>query len=199
MFSVVFVAAGLSSRMGEVNKLLVPVEGVSMVRRCVSVYVSLGMSVTVVLGFEAGKVGAALAGLDVSIAENPDYEDGQQGSVGVGLEAIAEPGEGLLIALADQPFLTEADLAAYCDAFLAGARDKIMVPYFERARGNPVLFPAGCVERMLAEAGAFECRKFIGAHPELVSEYKAPNAHFTTDIDTQGDLARLLAAGTPGQ
>ncbi|HEY7805463.1 MAG TPA: hypothetical protein VIC30_13655, partial [Orrella sp.] len=33
------------------------------------------------------------------------------------------------------------------------------------------------------------CRKYMDAHPELISHYKTDNEHFITDVDTEEDLA----------
>ena len=104
--NVIVLAAGLSRRMGDVNKLLLDIDGEPMVRRTVKLYRSLFSSVTVITGFESDKVQAALTGLDVTLLFNPDFETGQQSSVRLGLRAQELQGEGVIIALSDQPELT---------------------------------------------------------------------------------------------
>ena len=191
-FSAILVAAGLSSRMGAVNKLLLPVNGQPMVRHSAKLYLDLGISVCVVLGFEADKVGAALDGLDVACVHNRIFETGQQSSVRAGLDHIQLPKAGLFIALADQPFLQGQDIADMCDAFLQSAQDKIFLPDFNGQRGNPILFPGPLVSQIRAQGRVPGCRKFIADHPELVRAFPAPNPHFTTDIDTLQDAENLL-------
>lgn len=57
-------AAGLSQRIGDRNKLLLPVNGVPMIRHVVNVYRGVtGEPVVVVMGHEAEAVNAALAGM----------------------------------------------------------------------------------------------------------------------------------------
>ena len=64
--AVILLAAGESRRMGEANKLLLPVGGEPLVRRTARLLASIDNArVTVVLGHEADEVRAALAGIDV--------------------------------------------------------------------------------------------------------------------------------------
>ena len=191
-FETVLVAAGLSTRMGETNKLLIEVDGQALIRRTASLYCALGMQVTIVLGHQGEAIKKALAGLPVRTVFNADYKTGQQSSVRAGLNASDFSKTGILIALADQPLLTPADIAGLCDAFLSGPRRRIMVPYVNKTRGNPVLFPSALAKLAHAEEGESHYRRFIDANPALVSSYAAPNANFITDIDTPEDAGKHL-------
>ncbi len=57
----ILLAAGASRRMGDVNKLLLPVDGVPMVARVAAAIGEAGLPMLVVLGWEADRVRAALA------------------------------------------------------------------------------------------------------------------------------------------
>ena len=71
--TVLVLAAGLSRRMGEANKLLLPLGGEPMVRRVVRQAVDAGpQRVLVVLGHDAPEVEAALEGLPVALVLNAD-------------------------------------------------------------------------------------------------------------------------------
>lgn len=193
-FSVILLAAGQSRRMGDVNKLLLPAaDGAPMVQRAAALYLGLGMKITVVVGHQADRVSAALSGLDVKIIPNADYASGQQSSVRAGLGDIDTAGcKAVLVALSDQIFLTADDISQFCGAFLAGSRDKIMVPYWRETRGNPVLFPAKIIEQIRADDKMSSVRKFIDSNPERVVRYDAPSRHFIRDIDTPEDAQRFL-------
>ncbi len=67
----VLLAAGLSRRMGERNKLLIEIGGEPLVRRTAKVYLAAGVDVHAVLGFEAREVRAALEGLPISLRNEP--------------------------------------------------------------------------------------------------------------------------------
>ena len=68
--SAIILAAGLSRRMGEQNKLLLPVNGVPMIRHMVEIYASISTRIIVVTGYEAGKIETALFGTNVMFAYN---------------------------------------------------------------------------------------------------------------------------------
>jgi molybdenum cofactor cytidylyltransferase len=61
--SAILLAAGESRRMGGVNKLLLPIDGVPLVRRTAETLLATGIEdVVAALGFEADQVERALAG-----------------------------------------------------------------------------------------------------------------------------------------
>ncbi|MFC7050953.1 nucleotidyltransferase family protein [Emcibacter nanhaiensis] len=190
---IVVLAAGLSRRMGEANKLLLEIDGEPLVRRAVRRYRACAERVIVVLGHEADRVREALSGLDVRCVVNPDYQEGRQSTARAGFQAAAMDGEAVMLALADQPLLEEADIALLIDGFMHSGRDKIFIPYFQGARGNPVIFPASLARDIKADRQVPGCRKFIDAHPELVHRFEVPNNHFMTDIDTPEE-AQLFGA-----
>ena len=182
-FHVVLLAAGLSSRMGAVNKLMISFGDQPLIRRSADLYCSLGMNVIVVLGHEAEAVKSALDGLPLKTVFNPSYKTGQQSSVHIGLKKTNLIGDGLLMALADQPLLTHEDIANYCRAFYAGGATKIMVPYFGERRGNPVLFPLKIALKIQADDKMIGCRDFIDLNPHLVRRYKDASEGFVSDMD----------------
>lgn len=190
---VVILAAGLSQRMGDTNKLLIDVNGESMIRGAVRLYERLTDRIIVVLGYQADEVRAALQGFDLTFVRNANYTSGQQSSVRAGLEAAALEGEGLVVALGDQPHLEEQDIAGLFDFFRIRHPDRIIVPWFEGVRGNPIVIPAQIAQRMRNDNRSPACRRFIDANPDLVVRYRAPNDHFTQDIDTPADAAGLIS------
>ncbi len=192
----ILLAAGRSRRMAGVNKLLLPVDGVAMVRRSALLYRALGMRLTVVTGPDNRDVAAALSGVEFQLVVNPDADDGQQTSVRAGLLATPLLAPGAVVALADQPLLTAADIGALASEFAGHAGARMCVPRFGGKRGNPVIFPAAVV-RCLREPGALPPRAFIDAHPELVCWFEAANDHFTRDVDTPEDAAELIGTSVP--
>jgi molybdenum cofactor cytidylyltransferase len=185
----VLLAAGLSRRMGERNKLLIEIGGEPLVRRTAKVYLAAGVDVHAVLGFEAREVRAALEGLPVSFVTNPRYEEGQQSSVRAGVESLPEGYDVILVALADQPALAPADIASLLDAFAACGGDRIIVPFFQGLRGNPVAFPARLAASLRAAGKNAVSRAFIDNNPQLIEQYEAADERFIIDIDTPEDLA----------
>ena len=162
-----------------------------MVRRAAELYRSLFSSVTVITGFEAERIEHALEGIEVSTVFNPNYAVGQQQSVHEAIMDDDLQADAILIALADQPFLTEVDILNFAQTFLSSDRSKIYVPFFQSQRGNPVIFPTAILREMKASGEIINGRKFIEDHPESVYSYKASTHAFVSDIDTGNDLALL--------
>ncbi len=187
----ILLAAGRSRRMGDVDKLLLRVDGQPMVRRSACLYLDLGITLTVVTGSDNRAVAAALAGLDLRLVTNPAADGGQQSSVRAGLAATPLQRPGIIVALADQPLLTAADIAALVAQFAAHAGARICVPRLAGERGNPVIFPAA-IARRLREPGGMTPRAFIDADPRQIAWFEAANDHFTRDVDTPADAAKLL-------
>lgn len=186
--SVVLLAAGLSRRMGRDNKLLLPFEGTPLVRHCANVLAACQpREMVVVLGHEADRVQAALEPLSLSCVVNASYAQGQQGSVRVGLDALSRDSAGVLVCLADQPWLMPAHVLALASAFASRGAKSIVVPSHAGQRGNPVALDWPSVEATLAGQQSFSCRQFIDQNPDRVLRWEAPQA-CVRDIDTPGDL-----------
>jgi molybdenum cofactor cytidylyltransferase len=185
----VLLAAGLSRRMGERNKLLIEIDGEPLVRRTAKTYLQAGVEVYAVLGHEVELVREALAGLPVSCVENPEYEEGQPSSVRAGVDSLGGAYDAILIALADQPALTPGDVSDLIRAFSESGGGRIVIPYCGERRGNPAVFPAAIVAKIRAAGRYAAYRGFIDKHPELTFRYQAANDHYAIDIDTPEDLA----------
>jgi molybdenum cofactor cytidylyltransferase len=189
----VLAAAGLSRRMGERNKLLIPIAGEPMVRRIAKVYLDAGVAVHAVLGHEGDLVRDALHGLPLALVENPNYAAGQQASVRAGVESLDGCYDAVLIALGDQAALRPIDIAELLEAFVKDGGGRILIPYYEEQRGNPVVFPGSLIREMRSRGTNAACRAFIDNHPELTMRHQAVHTRFVIDIDTPGDLAAFEA------
>ena len=126
--AVILLAAGESRRMGEANKLLLPVGGEPLVRRTARLLASLDNArVMVVLGHEADEVRAALAGLDVELTVNPAHAEGQRSSVYHGLMQAGNA-TCSMVAPADMPRLTAADCASLIATHRAAPDGSVTMP-----------------------------------------------------------------------
>lgn len=190
----IILAAGLSRRMGARNKLLLPVDGVPMIRHMVGIYTEVTQrSVVVVTGHAAQEVSAALKGSSAQIAFNPDYADGQQTSVACGLRA-ATGGSDVLIGLGDQPRLTPDDLRALLAGHTASDSTRISIPGNAERRGNPIVIPAALRPRLLADPKSPGCKTFTRKHSDLVQFHPLQAPGFFADIDTPEDYQIMLDA-----
>lgn len=185
----IILAAGLSRRMEERNKLLLPIGGVQMIRHMAETYLAaIDGEVCVVTGFEAAQIEAALSGLPVRFIHNAEYENGQPFSVRAGL-LDAPKSEHLLIGLGDQPQLTSDDLRALIRAHQASDVSKISIPHRGDQRGNPIILPAAMRIQLLADKNNPGCGKFTRANPDLAQHIPMPQPGFFHDIDTPAAFA----------
>ena len=191
MIAGVILAAGLSRRMGQA-KLLMLLDGRAIVRHAVEAVLSGGVdSVWVVSGPVVEAIEAALGGLDVQIVVNPAPEEGQAGSVRVGIGALPASADSALVALGDQPMLSPSIIPA----LLAARRtsDKLIVaPRYRDGQGNPVLFKREIFPELLRLDGDQGARPIIQKDPARV-EWVDLDLAMPADVDTPGDYEKIRA------
>jgi molybdenum cofactor cytidylyltransferase len=186
----IVLAAGRATRMGA-NKLLAPLGGEPILRHVVTAALaSRARPVVVVTGNQADDIAAALAGLDVRLAHNPDFADGMSTSLRVGLAALGDA-DGALICLGDMPRVSAAHLDAIIAAFDPGRGAGIVVPTFERKRGNPVLWARRYFAEMSSLTGDVGARSLLDRHTDDVLLLPVADAGVLLDVDTPDALAAL--------
>lgn len=192
-YNAILLAAGLSTRMGAANKLLLPWGAQTVIEAVAATYLAaIDGTLTVVTGHEAEHVQAALSGLDVQFAHNPNYAQGQPTSVATGLKA-APQSDNLLIGLGDQPLLTPTDLATLMTAHNK-INSRITIPVQGEDRGNPIVVPATLRPRLTENPDRPGCMRFTREHPECVARLPMTSPGFFTDIDTPEAYAALANA-----
>jgi molybdenum cofactor cytidylyltransferase len=189
----VLLAAGSSRRMGEVNKLLVEIDGEPLVRRAAQAMLDGGiMDLVVVTGHQRDQIVAALHGLEVTFAHNADFASGQAGSVAAGIAALPQTVSGALIALGDMPYIAP-DLVAEMIRDHSGLGDheaRISFPVHEGRRGNPVLWGCGFFEALGSLSGDMGGRQVLRENPAAVNSISWHDDSIHHDIDTPEDLVR---------
>jgi len=193
----IVLAAGLSSRMGA-NKLLADYRGAPLVVHVASAALaSAARPVIVVTGHDAAKVEAALAGLDVRFARNPDYADGLSTSLKVGVAALPAEADGALVCLGDMPDVGAGLLDKLIAAFDPAEDRAICVATRGGRRGNPVLWARHFFPEIMTVEGDTGAKHLIGEHAGEVCEVEAGDDAPLVDVDTPEALARLRARVRP--
>ncbi|WP_338823811.1 Molybdenum cofactor guanylyltransferase [Moorella humiferrea] len=188
---IVVLAAGAGERFGGGKQLLL-LAGRPMVRRVVDITLAAAEGeVVVVLGHEAGKVAAALAGLPVNLVYNPNYRLGLSTSLQAGLTALGPECRAALFVLADQPGITPAVINKLIGAYRQGDK-KIIVPVYRGRRGNPVLLDRALWPQVMALQGDVGGREIIRACPFEVQEVEVDCPGILRDIDTPADYRAWL-------
>ena len=185
-------AAGESSRFGQPKQLL-EWQGEALVRRAARIALEGGLSpVVVVTGAHAEQVRQALAGLEVSVVENPAWQEGQAASLRAGLSKLPASAGAAVFLLADQPLVTPALvrglLAVHCSSLSA-----IVAPLIDGQRGNPVLFDRVTFPDLLTLQGDQGGRVLFSRYP--VAWLPWHDTGPLRDVDTPADFRALLDEG----
>ena len=190
--SALVLAAGRSTRMGPVNKLLAPLGGRAMVRAVVDALAGSSVRpVVVVTGHEAERVEEALADVGVHLVHNPEYRQGLSGSIRAGLAALPESAEAAVICLGDMPLVTSAHVDRLVAAFDPDEGREICVPVFEGKRGNPVLFARRFFDEIAGVRGDVGARHLIGEYEEHVCEVAMGDRAVLVDVDSPRALREI--------
>ncbi|MBK9034260.1 MAG: NTP transferase domain-containing protein [Myxococcales bacterium] len=191
----IVLAAGRGTRMGG-GKLTALLDGEPLIRRTVAaVQASAARPVVVVTGADADGVRAALAGLDVTFAHNPDFADGLSTSLRVGVAAVAATdADAALVCLGDMPRVTAAHLDALIAAAAAAPARSIIIPTCARKRGNPILWARRHFADMMTLTGDVGARALIDRDPDRVQLVELDDPAILLDVDTPAALAAVRAA-----
>jgi CTP:molybdopterin cytidylyltransferase MocA len=185
-FVAVVLAGGTSQRMGR-NKLLMEVAGRPMIRHVVETVRGVVEDVVVVTGHQPDRIVEALARLPVRILRlEPD--SGETSTIAQALASVT-PVMGTLLCVGDQPRLTGREITGLIEVYLAGGRERALVPMRRGRRGFPMIAPPNfdAVEVDLwAEDVAL-------AHPERVDVFETRNPVYESSVDTPEDYRALFA------
>jgi molybdenum cofactor cytidylyltransferase len=183
-------AAGASRRMGQPKQLL-DWNGRPLVRAVAETALAGALDpLLVVVGHAQAQVLTALSGLPLTAVVNPDYAEGQSGSLRAGVEGLPPNTPAVVVLLGDQPFVTPAIIAALCDAWRESGAP-IVAPLYQGRRGNPVLFAQALFPELLAVSGDQGARALIAADPARVQLVPFDDAGPLADIDTPEDYERV--------
>lgn len=187
---IVLLAAGGSERMRK-PKQLMPFRGRSLVRVAGDTAVESGCRpVVTVVGKASDKVIWKLAGLPIIMAENKRWQEGQAGSLRLGVSVAynAAPDlDALIVMVCDQPLLTTDHIRGLIDTYM-GSEKTIVAASYDGTRGVPVLFDRKYFSELIALEGEGGARSMLDEYADEVAEVDMPEAAF--DVDTPEDLRR---------
>lgn len=136
--SAILLAAGFSSRMGELKALL-PWKGKTLIEYQIEQLLEVGLAeIFVVLGYRAEELQKRISAYDVITVLNENYPSGKSTSIQKGVSCVADDIDGILVSAVDQPVSSET-LRTLIRAFHQTKR-KVLIPVYQEKRGHPVLF-----------------------------------------------------------
>lgn len=201
----VVLAAGAGSRLGHLPKPLIRRDGEPLLLRQIRLLAEAGVvNIVVVLGYYAMQVSGVLektrwSAADSPIARvalkwtiNPQPDEGTASSLRCGLRRLPAALAETLVVLGDQPLLEAGDITALLSAWDRRHDGiELLLPEHGGAPGHPLLFSTAVRDAVLAGNSVPGWRK---GHAGAVLRLPVSNPHYTTDLDTPEDLARLQQA-----
>ena len=188
----VILAAGASSRMRK-NKMLLELEGESLVRRAVRRALSAGLSpVVVVIGHEPERMRVELQDLPVVFAVNPDFTGPTSGSLHRGLNALGEDVGAAVVMLGDMVRVTQETLTMLVAA-ARGTDAPLVVSRYGDVTAPPLLFRRALFPELLAWTGEGCGKTVVKAHSHEAMYVDRPVA-LLADVDTPEDFEALRAS-----
>jgi len=188
----VVLAAGASHRMGQANKLTIPVDGTPMVARVVDALRGGGVEeIFVVTGHAPKAIRDALGDRDVELVHNPDHEEGMGSSVRTGISTVGDDVDGVLIALGDMPWVSTDVIGRLVDAFSPDGDLSIYIPMFGRKRGNPVLWSSRHFPELRQLSGDTGGKALFHRHAAAICYVDVESASVNIDVDTPEALHEL--------
>lgn len=191
----ILLAAGGSSRLGHPKQLL-PYRGRTLLRHAAeTALASVCRPIVAVLGAQADHLRPEMAGLEVLIVENPEWEQGMGSSIRTGLAALemsAPDVSGVLLMLCDQPLLSPKALDALVRSHL-DTGSPLVASEYGGTRGVPAFFSRALFPELRALKAAQGARAVIAAHASEMVALPLPAGIW--DVDTAADYARLRSQG----
>jgi molybdenum cofactor cytidylyltransferase len=190
--SIVLLAAGGSSRLGQPKQLLT-VKDTNLIRLSAQAALNTKCSaVIVVTGAFHQQVATALHELPLMIEFHPAWATGMASSLQAGLKKALEltPDlDSIIFMVCDQPFVTPA-LMLNLIATRRVSGKPIVASAYALTLGTPALFSRAVFADLMALEGDAGAKKLISKYGDQVAGLPFPNGEI--DIDTQADYANFM-------
>ena len=181
----VVLAAGRSTRMGAINKLIAEIGGKPLVRIAAEqALASRAKSRDRRHWARARARGGGARRAAVRFVHNADYAEGLGTSLKTGIAAVPADADGAIVCLGDMPQVDCPLIDKLIAAFDPERGALVVVPTFDGRRGNPVVWSRRFFHDLMSIAGDIGARHLIGSYAEAVVEVPVTGEAALTDVDT---------------
>ena len=145
-------AAGMSKRMGNENKLLKKINNNTILNQTLNNHIESKIhSINLILGYQKDIILKHIDQNKIFIIENNNFKTGMLSSILKINENISEEAKGILISLADMPFVTSEDINKLIEIFNENNQKIICIPENKGKLGNPLLLPKEIYEDLVRD------------------------------------------------
>ena len=183
----ILLAAGSAKRFGSDKLLhLLPHEVPIAIQAARHLRIVFEGNVLAVVRPEAPELADILRGEGCRVVVCENAAEGMGASLACAVRAAVDA-EGLVIALADMPFIRPSTIGAVREALAAGA--SLVAPYFRARRGHPVGICAKFRSELEGLRGDEGAKKIVAANEASLKKIPVGDPGVLRDIDTPRDLA----------
>jgi molybdenum cofactor cytidylyltransferase len=183
----------LSTRLGRPKQLL-EIGGKALIAHVADMALASSLGeVTVVIGYQADAIRAALGNRGVRYCFNRRYEEGQSTSLVAALNATPPTTDAVVVLLSDQPTIRSETI----DRVLAqrwSSRSPIVMASYGSVLSHPILFGSELFGEIRAVEGDRGARDVIRRHKNEVATVDGGANAPPADVDTEEAYEALLAS-----
>ena len=192
--AVIVLAAGQSSRLGQM-KQLITINGKSLVERQLEQVLEVTSEVYCIVGFNAEQVSEKIDHLPITTIINSEWSAGMSSSIAAGVKALTPKIKAVMIVLMDQWQLTAEDCIAH---FLCWQANPYAIVVAENINdlsqsnhiGPPVVFPREYFTQLHDLKGRHGAKLLLKKYQHKL--LKVPLAHAFIDLDTPTQLNEMM-------
>lgn len=187
----VILAAGMSRRMGDTDKLTLCIGGMPMYQHGIALSCGCGLFSAVVVVTNQPEIAAFAQQRGARVVNNPRAKQGQGTSVAAGTCALPKDTDFCVFLAADQPFLTKEILKLLTET--AERTGNIVVPRVCGMPKSPCIFPKRFLEQCKALSGETGGKGIYRQHLDEVTWVDFPDSAAWRDIDTARDYNAAIS------
>ena len=184
--AVVILAAGISSRLGDITKQLLVYKNETLLKIAVKKALEISKDVFVVLGHEKEKCEKELEDFDVNIIYNSNYKKGMGSTLSLGIKHTKEFNYTMVM-LCDQPFIPISHFQVLKENI---QNENIIASLYEKNKSAkvPAIFPKKYYDELLKLDADFGAKEILQKESCINIQLKKD---FCIDIDTLEDMKFL--------
>jgi molybdenum cofactor cytidylyltransferase len=192
MISAIVLSAGKSSRMGSINKMLLPFDKSTVIGTVVSNLCSSLVDEIIITENSDQKISEHLdAHPKIKVVINTNAAKGLTSSIQCGVNAASDESSGYLICLGDMPLITENEYNLLINYELKINSKVILQSSFNGKRGNPIFFSSHFKPDILALEALDGCKPLIIENQTCVIDIPFTTNNCHQDIDTMEDYKKV--------
>lgn len=187
----IILAAGLSSRMGR-DKATLPYRGSTFLNHLIGLLAPRVKRLVVVLGHNAELIRPTIdAQFPVTVAVNPNFQQGMLSSLQTGIRALPAGTEAALFTLVDLPAVCGGTVERLLAVFESGLQ-LLTIPRCEGRRGHPVIARRTVLDEIAALPPGGSAKAVIHAHRPETAFVDVDDEGIFRDVDMPEDYDALV-------